>query len=249
MSSIHHKNTNSSDMNSVYSSTNNGNNSNHFKPLSFNYNNINIPITLEEINMFEGNCINIAALFNYDNEKSETAFTTIVLPEISISFHSLVKLFFCHSGKSFNPFVLNKIWSSIKGLKLANFFIRTYEEKNNINQHFIPALTKIRLHKECSFDKITNKMKKIIALNLNELVNAFDTVEPRPDGKIYTSICFYLFSEALQVGLNVTLPVAVSNIYDDNYIEDDQSLCFDFEDNLSEHNSQDNHHNNHHTHK
>ena len=256
MSSIDHKNTNSSDICSVDSNNHHGHNSkdnsNHFKPLSFNYNNINIPISLEEINMFEGNCINIAALFNYENEKSETSFTTIVLPEISISYHSLVKLFFCHSGKSFNPFVLNKIWSSIKGLKLANFFIRTYEEKNNINQHFIPALTKIKLHKECSFDKITNKMKKIVALNLNELVNAFDTVEPRPDSKIYTSICFYLFSEALQVGLNVTLPVAVSNIYDDNYIEDEQSLCFDFEDNLSDHHSEDNchdndnHHHNHH---
>ena len=116
--------------------------------------------------------------------------------------------------------------------------MRTYEEKNKITQHFVSALTKIKLHKECSFDKITNKMKKIVALNLNELINAFDTVEPRPDGKIYTSICFYLFSDALQVGINVTLPVAVSCIYKDNYLEDDHSLSFDFDDCLSDDHSE-----------
>lgn len=239
MSSIDHKNANCSDISSVNSNNNNdASSNNHLKPLSFNYNNVNIPISLEEINMFEGNSINIAALFNYDVDKSENAFTTIILPEISISYHSLVKLFFCHSGNRFNPFVLNKIWSSIKGLKLANFFMRTYEEKNKITQHFVSALTKIKLHKECSFDKITNKMKKIVALNLNELINAFDTVEPRPDGKIYTSICFYLFSDALQVGINVTLPVAVSCIYKDNYLEDDHSLSFDFDDCLSDDHSE-----------
>jgi hypothetical protein len=218
--------------------------SDKYIPLAFNYNNVYVPVSLSDINMFENNCITVAALYNYDDIKMEMEFTNIILPEITMTYHSLVKLFFCYSGRRFNPSILNKIWNSIRGLKLANIFLKTYEDRYKINQYSIPATIKIKLHKECLIDKITNKMKKTVALNLNELVNALEIVEPRPDGKIYMNISFNIFSEALQVGLKIILPVAVSGIYQDMYVDDDSTISFDFEETHLDHHHHPNNPNN-----
>ena len=74
--------------------------------------------------MFENNCVNIASLSNYYDKKDDSQFSLLYLPKISITYNSFVKMFFNCPGKNFTPFILNKIWNSIRGLNLVNEFLK-----------------------------------------------------------------------------------------------------------------------------
>jgi len=171
---------------------------------------------------FEHNCINIAILSNCHDENIE--FTVIQLPEILITYNSLIKLFF-NLGKSFNPFLLNNIWNSIKGLNLANEFIKVFD-KSAIYRNELSAVSNIKLHKECSFLQITTKANKIIALNVDELNTAISSKYSKLNCPIYVGINFLLFSEILQIGINITLPMLVSDIPETLYNQIDETFEF-----------------------
>jgi len=199
----------------------------------FTYKNSIVPVTLEELNMFENNCINIAILSNYYDKKDDSNFSPLYLPEISITYNSLIKLFFNCSGKNFTPFILNKIWNSVRGLNLANEFLKIFEKKTELNRNDLSIVSKIKLYKECSFSSITTKASKVFALNFDELNNTLTSGQYREDGKIYISINFLLYSEILEIGVNITLPLLLSNIPDSLYINSNESVLFDFDSSCS----------------
>ena len=178
--------------------------------------------------MFENNCINIATLSNYYDKIDDSQFSSLYLPKISITYNSFLKMFFNCPGKIFTPFILNKIWNSIRGLNLINEFFKTFEKKTEFNRNDLSIVSKIKLYKECSFSSITTKASKIFALNLNELNTTLTSGQYREDGKINVSINFLLYSEILKVGINITLPIILSNIPNTLYVNSNDSVVFDF---------------------
>lgn len=197
-----------------------------------NYNNTNVPILLDEMYSPENQnqSVTMAAFYNYDDDKDEENFTNIYLPEIVIDYCSLVKVFFSNFNKGFSKNLLNTIWKSIKGLNLANVFLKKYEEINNTDRDLIPAAKKLKLYKECSFFKITDKAKKSIVLNLEEFNNALGNIDVRLDGKVCSSVVFHLFSESLQIGTKIVLKFAIKDVPEHvrGVINDDNSVVFDF---------------------
>jgi hypothetical protein len=197
-----------------------------------NYDNKNIPILFDDIYSLENQnqSVTMAAFYNYDDEKNENNFTNIYLPEIVIDYCSLVKVFFSNFNKGFSKNLLNTIWKSIKGLNLANIFLKKYEELNNIDRDLIPALKKIKLYKECSFFKITDKTKKSIVLNLEEFNNALGNIDIRLDGKVCSSVVFHLFSESLQIGTKIVMKFAIKNVPEHvrGVVNENNSVVFDF---------------------
>ena len=83
---------------------------------------------------------------------------------------------------------------------------------DNINRNNLPSLLKIKLHKECSFSKITLKANKVVALNLNELNNALGSIDVRLDGKLCVNTIFHLYSNVLNVGVKIVLRFAISDV-------------------------------------
>jgi hypothetical protein len=196
----------------------------------FTYKSSIVPVTLEDLNMFENNCINIGVLSNYYDKKDDSKFSPLYLPEISITYNSLIKLFFNCSGKNFTPFILNKIWNSVRGLNLVNEFLKVFEKKTELNRNDLSTVSKIKLYKECSFSSITTKASKIFALNFDELNNTLSSGQYRDDGKIYVSINFLLYSETLEIGVNIMLPLLLSNVQNSLYINSNESsVLFDFD--------------------
>lgn len=213
--------------NSINSSNNdiNSENVDYF----FTYNNNVIPVTLEELHIFENNSINIAILSNYYDKKDDSQFLPLYLPEISITYNSLIKLFFNSCGKNFSPFILNKIWNSVRGLNLANEFLKIFEKKTELSRNDLSIVSKIKLYKEWSFSSITSKASKIFALNLDELNSILVSGQYREDGKIYVSINFLLYSEILEIGINIIMPLLLSNVSKSLYVNCNDSISFDFE--------------------
>ena len=197
-----------------------------------NYNNKNIPVLFEDIYPTEdqNQSVTMAAFYNYDGDKIESNFSNIYLPEIVIDYCSLVKVFFANFNKGFSKNLLNTIWKSIKGLNLANVFLKKYEELNNIDRELIPASKKIKLYKECSFFKITDKANKSVVLNLEEFNNALGNIEFRLDGKISSSVVFHIFSESLQIGTKIVLKFAIKNVPEHvrGVVNENNSVVFDF---------------------
>jgi hypothetical protein len=197
-----------------------------------NYNNTNIPVLFDDIYLPEdqNQSVTMAAFYNYNDDKNETNFSNIYLPEIVIDYCSLVKVFFFNCNKGFSKNLLNTIWKSIKGLNLANVFLKKYEELNNIDRELIPASKKIKLYKECSFFKITDKANKSIVLNLEEFNNALGNIDIRLDGKICSSVVFHIFSESLQIGTKIVLKFAIKNVPDHvrGIVNENNSVVFDF---------------------
>lgn len=199
----------------------------------FTYNNNIIPISLEELNMFENNCINIAILSNYYDKKDDSQFSPLYLPEISITYNSLIKLFFNCVGKNFTPFILNKLWNSVRGLNLVNEFLKIFEKKTELSRNDLSIVSKIKLYKECSFSSITTKASKIFALNFEELNNTLTSAHYREDGKIYISINFLLYSEILQIGINIKLPLLLTNLPESLHTDNNDTVLFDFDTSIS----------------
>ena len=226
--SINSSNSDNSDNSSVNSSVKSHEYQNLESDYCFTYNNGVIPVTLEEVNMFENNCVSIASLSNYYDKKDDSQFSLLYLPKISITYNSFVKMFFNCPGKNFTPFILNKIWNSIRGLNLVNEFLKIFEKKTELNRNDLSIVSKIKLYKEFSFSSITTKASKIFALNLNELNSTLTSGQYREDGKINVGINFLLYSEILQVGINITLPILLSNIPNTLYVNSNDSVVFDF---------------------
>lgn len=195
----------------------------------FTHNNNNIHVSSEELNIFENDCINIAILSNYYDKKDDSQFSKLYLPEISMTYNSLEKIFFNSTGKSFSPFILNKIWNSIKGLNLVNEYLKIFEKKTEISRNELSIVSKIKLYKECSFSSITSKASKLFALNLNELNSILISGQYREDEKNYVSINFLLYSEILQIGINIILPILLTNIQNSLcVVNNNETILLDF---------------------
>lgn len=191
--------------------------SNHsIEDIFFACNNKIIPVTVDNIYPLESNnqTINMAALFNYLDEKDETNFTNVYLPEKNMSYNEISNLFFSNFGKYFSSQILNQYWNEIKGLSLLNIFSKTFENINNVNYDNLSSKIKIKLYKECSFSKITTKAYKIFALNLEEFQNSLKSIEPRLDGSLCASTIFHLYSDVLNVGIKITQKFIINNIPD-----------------------------------
>ena len=182
-------------------------------------------------------CVNLAALFNYTDDKDLSNFAELNLPEIDITYDSLTHLFFNDVGKGFAPHVLNKIWKGITNFSLASTMLHHYESLTGIERNNIPAVLKIQLHKECAIDKITKMVKKTYGLNQQEFNLALGSVVVRADGKIHTNIVFYLYFNSLKIGLQVKMRFAVSNTpsnligvfaSDQVFASDSSSVAYDF---------------------
>jgi len=224
------KNNNNDDNNNDSNNNDSNNNdSNNYvnKEYSFSYNNKNFLIPQKLLNVFENNSISIAILSNYYDKKDDSKFSILYLPEISITYTSLINLFFYNCGKSFIPHTLNTIWDNIRGINLINNFFTIFEEKTGITKNELSVVSKIKIYKEWSFKLITTKANNIFALNKDELNLAIGSGDYNCDNKTYVSINFLLFSEILQIGINMTLPLLVSNIPESLYIN--KSVTYDFE--------------------
>ena len=206
---------------------NNSNKNNISEKYSLSYNNTVFLIPKKTLNMFENNSISIAILSNYYDKKDDSKFTVLYLPEIPITYTSLINLFFYNCEKSFIPYTLNTIWNNIRGINLINIFFTIFEEKTGITKNDISVVSKIKLYKECSFKLITTKASNIFALNKDELNIAISSGEYNCDNKMYISINFLLFSEILEIGINMSLPLLVSGIPESLYIN--KSVTYDFE--------------------
>ena len=180
---------------------------------SFLYNNTHISVSQNDLYPIDINTQSVvmAALFNYSDDKDDSKYSKIYLPEIKMTYINLTQMFFTGCGNNFSSQLLNTIWKGIKGLSLANYFIRIVEKTYKVNIEQISATTKIQLYKECAFTKITDKAFKIVALNRTELNNALGSIESRPDSLLCVNVIFHLYSESLQVGLKIILRIAIKD--------------------------------------
>jgi hypothetical protein len=194
-------------------------------------NNENIPIKTEDLYPLESinHTVIMSGLYNYLDNKDETLFTNVYLPEIIITYPNLITLFFSKCGKYFTSQYLNHFWNEIKGLSLQDIYLKTAESIYNIDYDKVQATTKIRLHKECSFAQITKKAHKIIGLSLEEFNNALKNTDPRIDGSLCSSAIFHLYSEALKVGIKITQRFLIHDIPEDlKKHENDSQIIFDY---------------------
>ena len=197
----------------------------------FLYNNHIVPVSSNEIYPIESNneTIIMAALFNYSDDKDTSKFANIYLPEITISYNNLKKIFFTNYDNKFSPNIFNQFWRAIRGLSLSNVFLKTYESIYDLNADDLPAISKIKLYKECSFSHITLKAFKLVALNLEEFKHAFGSIN-RKNGTLYATTIFHFYSETLKVGIKITTRFAVKNV-PNNHIKkenDDNNILFEF---------------------
>jgi len=231
MSSQNNDMKNDNNNNDVNNNDVNNNDVNNYvnEKYSFTYNNKVFLIPKKTLNLFENNSITIAILSNYYDKKDDSKFTVLYLPEIPITYTSLISLFFYNCGKSFIPYTLNTIWNSMRGVNLINNFFTIFEEKTGITKNELSVVSKIKLYKEWSFKLITTKASNIFGLNKDELNLAIGSGDYNCDNKTYVSINFLLFSEILQIGINMTLPLLVSEIPESLYINNNKSITYNFE--------------------
>ena len=196
------------------------------------YNNEKIFVSMNEINYNDLNSQNVimAVLFNYEDEKNESNFKTIYLPVIKITYTHLINLFFNNCGKGFSPLMINIIWNNIKGFSLAKTYLKILEDKHQINYNNLTALTKIKLYKECAFNRITEKAYITRALNLEELNIALGSIDPRLDHSLCVNINIQLYSKTLNVGLKVIMPFSVIDVpcHVRGVSGDTDTIIFDF---------------------
>lgn len=163
-------------------------------------------------NDINNQCVTMAVLFNYNDEKDVSKFANINLPEIKIKYNALIKLFFSDIGKGFSSHFLNKIWKGITNLSLSDKVLTQYEKLTEIDRRNIPALNKVKLYKECTIDKISTVANRILGLNLQEFNIALGSVDIREDCTISSIIPIHLFFESIKVGVIITIKFSISNI-------------------------------------
>lgn len=173
-----------------------------------------LSISLNDIYSPENNCqsITMAVLFNYDDDKNDKDFYEKSLSEININYETLKRIFFNDIGRGFSSYVLNKIWSSIKNFSLISFVLASYEDKTGIHRDKISPIKKIQLYKECGIEKLSNVIKKIHSLNLDEFNNACGSINIRDDGMVSANIVLHLFFKSLEIGIKINLRFLVSEI-------------------------------------
>ena len=194
----------------------------------FLYNNNIIPVSPNQIYPLESTAqtIVMAALYNYSDDKDTSKFANIYLPEIIISYENLKKIFFTKYDNNFSPSIFNHFWKSIRGLSLSNIFLKTYENVYDLEIDNLPAMSKIKLYKECSFSNITLKAFKLVALNLEELNNELKNKSKK--SSLYTSAVFHLFSEVLKVGIKITIRFCIKEFSNVCECHDNDKIIFDF---------------------
>lgn len=183
----------------------------------------------------DSQCVNLAVLLNYNDDKNESKFADIRLPEIKIKYITLTKLFFNERGKRFSPYVLNKLWKGIKNLSLSSMILDKYEELTGIDRDNISAIKKIQLYKECSIDKLTPLITKVYGLTQHEFNCALGSVDVREDGNICTNIIFQLYFKSLEIGVKITFKFALSDFPKDliGKFNSENKTEFDFKTNVS----------------
>ena len=82
--------------------------------------------------------VTMAVLFNYNDTKDETKFGTVSLPEISVTYDALTKLFFNGVGKSFASNFLNRLWKGLTNFSLADKVLNQYEISTGFARFNIP---------------------------------------------------------------------------------------------------------------
>ena len=163
-------------------------------------------------NDINNQCVTMAVLFNYNDEKDVSKFANINLPEIKVKYNALTKLFFSDIGKGFSSHFLNKIWKGITNLSLSDKLLTQYEKLSGVDRRNIPALNKVKLYKECTIDKISNVANRILGLNLQEFNIALGSVDVREDSSISSIIPIHLFFESIKVGVIITIKFSITNI-------------------------------------
>jgi len=195
--------------------------------LFFSYNNTIVPVALDEINSFDARTIPIAVMSDYKGSKTGCEFASVVFPAISMTYNSLVQLFFS-CNQNFIPHVIKKIWRGITGLSLPHIFLQIYEKKHDVDRNQMCAVSKIKLYKYCSNFDIITKACHITALKLSDFNNALPSVEPTAEGEICVTVVVSLFSEAIETGVNFTIRMIVRDIPQCLCKEDENELGFDF---------------------
>ena len=215
--------------------SNSNSNSNSNEECIYNpvlHNNSVCEISVSVNDLFSSN-VNLAILSNYEDNKNESNFASIILPKIKIDYLSLTKIFFNDFGKSFSVHILDKIWSGLTNFSLINTVLEKYKELNDITRDKIQPIKMIQLLKECSIKKITKIANKVVALNLSEFNNALGSIDVREDRNICANIIINLFFNSLNIGVKLTLRFDISNIphkligklHDDN---DNDNVEFNF---------------------
>ncbi len=205
-------NSNEDDCCDNYSDTcsdNNSSNINCIDPLANN----TLSLLREDLYSSETNrqCVTMAVLFNYNDNKNISNYGNINLPEIKIDYHVLTKVFFNSMGKGFNSNFLNRLWKSLTNFSLANKVLSHYERTTGLDRSSIPALNKVKLYKECAIDKISAVASKSFGLNLQEFNCALGSVDLRDDCTICSTVVIHLFFDSVNVGLVIVLKFSIHN--------------------------------------
>lgn len=161
---------------------------------------------------YNAQCITLAVLSNYLNEKEESLFTEVNLPTTEIKYDALKQIFFNQPRNCFSPDVLNIMWKSLTNFSLASLVLNTYEEQKGVSRRKISPVKMIELNVECAFQNLTEKIASTISINLNQLNVAFGSVNMSDDDTISANIVFHLYFNSLDVGLKFIFNFAVSDV-------------------------------------
>ena len=193
-----------------------------------------LAVLLKDLYTTDSNCqcVNLAVVSNYTDDKDETKFSEIRLGEIKITYDTLVKIFFNDIRKGFSSHVLGKIWRGIKNFSLASVVFEKFEEQTGIDICNISPSKKVKLHKECAFSNLNTIIKKSFGLTLSEFLVALGSVDVREDGNICANIMINLFFPSLNIGLRIVMRFAVSDVPKRliGKISCEDQLRFDFSD-------------------
>ena len=181
-------------------------------------------------------CVNLAVVSNYTDDKDESQFSEIRLGEIKINYDTLVKIFFNDVRKGFSSHVLGTIWKGVKNFSLASVVFEKFEDQTGIDRDIINPSKKVKLHKECAFSNLNSIIRKSFGLTLAEFLVALGSVDVREDGNICANIVINLYFPSLDVGLRVVMRFAVSDVPKNliGKVSSDEHMKFDFSDSSDE---------------
>jgi hypothetical protein len=115
-----------------------------------------------------------ASLYTYADNKDESAFQKVHLPNICIGVGDLYSIFYQTKLKRFSPFVLNKLISKLSKLPLMDAVLSNYEAQTGNDRLNLTAQQKIMLRQELSTVNINSRIQKIVHLNSDDFIESFD---------------------------------------------------------------------------
>jgi hypothetical protein len=169
-----------------------------------------------------------ATLYSYADEKDDSEFQKIYLPPICVNALELYNMFYQTKLKRFNPFVLNKLISSVGKPALVDAVLTHYESVTGNARTTLSGRKQIMLQQDFDLKNINSRIQQIVHMDnedfeaslLNEMMwfNEIDAVaavaadpsttpptaavlEVVGSRNIRTSVEIYLYSELLQQGL------------------------------------------------